>query len=71
MTPRRVRAEGRVVPVCYPNGEQVGFMVLGWHPGQLPLGPFATFDGAIAAALENTEGLARGQQIRHGRRQGG
>ena len=63
-TPRRVRAEDRVVSVCYPDGTRVGYLVQGWRDGQLPIGPFMNHDAAIEAALENTAGLARGQQIR-------
>lgn len=65
---RRERAESRVVAVFDTDGNRIGFLVRGWHPGQQILGPFATPDAAIAAALENTAGLARGQRIRQERR---
>lgn len=61
---RRERAEMRVVTIAYPDGTSVGYMVRPWNPGQALIGPFMSFNAAVAAALENTAGLARGQQMR-------
>lgn len=65
---RRERAEGRVLTISYPDGTPVGFMVKGWHPAMAMQGPFVSFNAAVEAALSNTEGLARGQQMRQARR---
>jgi hypothetical protein len=62
---RRARAVNRVTTVCYPDGTTAGFIVRGWHPGQLPIGPFVSYELAIRAALENTAGLVLGQARRH------
>ena len=67
MTTRRDRAEARVIPICYPDGMTAGFLVRGWKDGQVPFGPFISYDLAIRVALENTWSLAEGSRRRHGR----
>jgi hypothetical protein len=62
---RRKRAESRVVTICYPDGRPAGFIVRGWHPGQQVIGPFASYEFAIQAALKNTGGLAIGARRRY------